>query len=68
LVVKTFSGGVDLDDAGNFVMDNGGHEFVGPPGPAVDEAWETLLGGGLIIEGSERNIHFFYLPLFRFES
>lgn len=45
MVVKTFSGGVELDSNGNFVMDDGGHEFIGPPGPAVDEAWETLLGG-----------------------
>ncbi|KUL88610.1 hypothetical protein ZTR_05222 [Talaromyces verruculosus] len=45
LVVKTFSGGVELDSNGNFVMDDGGHEFIGSPRPAVDEAWETLLGG-----------------------
>ncbi|KAE8554275.1 hypothetical protein EYB25_002813 [Talaromyces marneffei] len=55
LVVKTFSGGVDLDDAGNFVMDDGGHEFIGPPGPAVDEAWETLLGG-LNLDFSENEV------------
>jgi hypothetical protein len=48
-VVKTFSGGVELDSNGNFVMDDGGHEFIGPPGPAVDEAWETLLGGKFLI-------------------
>ncbi|EED21439.1 conserved hypothetical protein [Talaromyces stipitatus ATCC 10500] len=53
LIVKTFTGGVELDDAGNFYTDDGGHEYVGPPGPEVDEAWETLLGLNLDLDEDE---------------
>jgi len=45
LVMKAFSGGVEIDSTGNFVTDQGGHEYVGPPGTAVDDAWNVLLGG-----------------------
>ncbi|KAI0187049.1 hypothetical protein EV127DRAFT_437226 [Xylaria flabelliformis] len=45
LVVQRFSGGVDLDKEDHFVMDQKGQEYIGPPGPAVDKAWEMLLGG-----------------------
>jgi hypothetical protein len=45
LVVKSFSGGVELNSEGHFFTDQGGHEYVGPPESAVDEAWEMLLGG-----------------------
>ncbi|KAK0705715.1 hypothetical protein B0H67DRAFT_675727 [Lasiosphaeris hirsuta] len=45
LVVKPFSGGVELDSQGHFFTDRGGQEYVGPPEPAIDEAWEALLGG-----------------------
>ncbi|GAW16602.1 hypothetical protein ANO14919_060350 [Xylariales sp. No.14919] len=45
LVVQSFSGGLELDSEGRFVMDQKGQEYIGPPESAVDEAWETLLGG-----------------------
>ncbi|TRX89642.1 hypothetical protein FHL15_009392 [Xylaria flabelliformis] len=45
LVVKRFSGGVDLDKEDHFIIDQKGQEYIGPPGPAVDKAWEMLLGG-----------------------
>ncbi|KAL1860561.1 hypothetical protein VTK73DRAFT_7288 [Phialemonium thermophilum] len=45
LVVQPFSGGVELDADGHFHKDQGGHEYVGPPAPAIDEAWQSLLSG-----------------------
>ncbi|KAH8892556.1 hypothetical protein GQ53DRAFT_840912 [Thozetella sp. PMI_491] len=45
LAVKEYSGGVELDRQGNFVTDQGGQEYVGPPSPAVDKAWRALLTG-----------------------
>jgi hypothetical protein len=34
-----------LNSEGDFVTEQGGREYVGPPTPAVDEAWDTLLRG-----------------------
>ncbi|KAI1781311.1 hypothetical protein F4818DRAFT_451453 [Hypoxylon cercidicola] len=45
LVDKTFTGGVSFDSEGNLVTDQGGHEYIGHPSTAVDDAWETLLEG-----------------------
>ncbi|KAI0102728.1 hypothetical protein GGR51DRAFT_526058 [Nemania sp. FL0031] len=45
LVVQSFTGGVELDDEGNFLIDHTGQEYVGLPDPAVDKAWDLLLGG-----------------------
>ncbi|KAB5576188.1 hypothetical protein GE09DRAFT_1281885 [Coniochaeta sp. 2T2.1] len=45
LVVQPFSGGVELDGEGHFSQDPRGQEYVGPPQPCVDDAWEKLLGG-----------------------
>ncbi|XXG96880.1 hypothetical protein Hte_003171 [Hypoxylon texense] len=45
LVEKAFNGGVSFDGEGNLVADQGGHEYIGPPSPAVDDAWEALLEG-----------------------
>ncbi|KAH8799356.1 hypothetical protein F5884DRAFT_869229 [Xylogone sp. PMI_703] len=45
LVVKPFSGGIELNGEGNFVADQNGHEYVGRPSPAVDQAWGKLMDG-----------------------
>ncbi|KAI1328867.1 hypothetical protein F5Y16DRAFT_398077 [Xylariaceae sp. FL0255] len=45
LIAQSFKGGVELNSDGSFIMDREGHEYVGKPGPAVDEAWDKLLGG-----------------------
>ncbi|KAI1274230.1 hypothetical protein F5Y07DRAFT_401520 [Xylaria sp. FL0933] len=45
LLVQRFSGGVKLDTEGHFFTDDEGREFVGPPDPAIDKAWEMLLEG-----------------------
>ncbi|KAI1125132.1 hypothetical protein F5Y10DRAFT_247725, partial [Nemania abortiva] len=45
LVVQSYTGGVDMDSDGNFLVDQKGQEYVGTPSPAVDKAWELLLGG-----------------------
>ncbi|KAI3329924.1 hypothetical protein F4824DRAFT_492582 [Ustulina deusta] len=45
IVAQRFSGGVELDSEGHLFIDQKGQEYVGPPEPAVDKAWEMLLGG-----------------------
>ncbi|KAJ8131027.1 hypothetical protein O1611_g2599 [Lasiodiplodia mahajangana] len=55
LVVQSFTGGVELDGEGNFVMDKTGQEYVGLPDPAVDKAWDLLLGG-LNIDFDKREV------------
>ncbi len=44
-MAQRFSGGVELDSEGHLFIDQKGQEYVGPPEPAVDKAWEMLLGG-----------------------
>ncbi|KAF2964095.1 hypothetical protein GQX73_g9468 [Xylaria multiplex] len=45
LVVRSFSGGVELDSEGHLLVDQEGQEYVGIPKPSIDKAWEELLGG-----------------------
>ncbi|KAK8097639.1 uncharacterized protein PG998_013125 [Apiospora kogelbergensis] len=45
LIQHDFGGGVELDEDGNFLTDSRGSEYVGPPSPAVDQAWDYLERG-----------------------
>ncbi|KAH8805282.1 hypothetical protein F5884DRAFT_823040 [Xylogone sp. PMI_703] len=57
LVKKKFYGGVELNGEGSFVADETGHEYVGPPSPAVDKAWGKLMDGlNLDLDKSEADL------------
>ncbi|KAK0387379.1 hypothetical protein NLU13_5691 [Sarocladium strictum] len=45
LVKKPFTGGVELDHEGGFIIDHGGSKYVGKPSKELDAAWEELLSG-----------------------
>jgi len=63
LIVKPFSGGVEIHGENNFVTDPGGHEYVGPPAPGIDQAWDLLLEGLYIGLKAENILAYGYLGL-----
>jgi hypothetical protein len=45
IVQRHFIGGEEIEQNGNFVKDQRGSEYIGPPSPKVDAAWNRLLLG-----------------------
>lgn len=45
VIEKVYGGGVNLNSEGEFVADEEGHEYIGPPSKKVDDAWNRLLEG-----------------------
>jgi len=45
MVRKIFTGGIRMDQDGNYLTDLRGHEYIDEPSPSVDKAWYRLLEG-----------------------
>ncbi|KAF2636764.1 hypothetical protein P280DRAFT_532831 [Massarina eburnea CBS 473.64] len=52
-----FTGGVELDESGQFFMDHSMQQYVGTPTPEIDRAWHKLLTGlNIDLDPSEANL------------
>ncbi|KAK1755397.1 hypothetical protein QBC47DRAFT_401566 [Echria macrotheca] len=57
VIRQDFTGGVELDDSGNFFTDPRSKQYVGAPSPEVDYAWDYLLSGlNIDLDQSEANM------------